>query len=205
MQVFDCREKNNILKQLQERHPCLCDNTIMNVLYLLRQLRATQPVQVIDSHNIARLSKDERICLTIKHSLYHSGSTGIILFPIHDCDHWSLLFFLPSLRCYAHLDSIALYHHCYVQRLLLFLAPTQEENTLPYTRLLLPQEPQCQDSNWECGFFLLMNAFMVIDAKETDLENTEQYCLYLSRHMASIKESNVCRFARKLRDIISEL
>jgi Ulp1 family protease len=177
----------------------------MNILYLLHELREAVGLQIVDSIFIEHAHKKERskshLSRTIDTEIARNSHINVILFPLFKSRHWSLLVFVPSLRCYAHFDSFEALEHSEYASLFVRLIDSKAE----YHRLTLPQACTQQKYDWECGYFMLMAAYMLIDMKLEHLQNEETLRCYMRRQMKSITQDNVIRFIEKLDVVISDL
>lgn len=119
-----------------------------------------------------------------------SRACRLILMPIWRSDHWSLLVRCYTVRRWLHFDSIPGYHRRHVERLLATrLQPfyAKDESDLPPFALLdFPWAPR-QHAGWECGLFLLMNAWLMIHyaGRAGPLPR-------LSQHLAQYQQSSIC-------------
>lgn len=203
MQAFESSYKDAILGQLANRGgdrgsvALLNDTTVINVLHVLYWLRGTQPITFIDPLAIPRLFKQERIAQFIRKALGPGTTATLVLLPLVRNHHWSLLVFVPPLRVYMHFDSLGAYHYGYAQRVKDAL-DCDRYNELPFHREGTSQ----QESGWECGFFVLMNALMFINMPAQSLACEESLRSYLRRHIPSVCEANIGRFADKVYNII---
>lgn len=184
-----------------ERKMRLNDTTVMQVLYLLRDLHGhrEREIRIIDSHYVVLACEQRRATEEIRRLLSDDLDSELILMPVFHDAHWSLLFFAPHLGVYMHLDSCAPYHASYSRRLLTLFDPEYR-----YTRLVLPSndsELSQQVSSWECGLFLLMNAYMMIVALPY-MKNNQTLVAHLTQHMTSISETNRPLFTRKVIKIV---
>ena len=201
MLSFEMCYKDIILRQLENHSGAtlLNDTTIVNVLHLLYWLRGTQPITFIDPLAIPRLFKQERIAQFIRRAIGPGSGAALVLLPLVRDNHWSLLVFVPPLRVYLHFDSLGAYHYGYAQRVREALdGGTRRYSELPFHREGTSQ----QEANWECGFFVLMNALMLINMRAESLACEESLRAYLRRHIPSVRESNIRRFADKVYDIV---
>lgn len=195
MQCYDPRHRESILKQLAGKNCALNDTSVINLLYLLYQLRGTLPITMIDPLAIRPLAQKGRLT-----SHLNLGKSSLTFLPLVDAHHWSLLVLIPSLSVYLHLDSIQGYHHKYAHNLLVTTSTVSH-----YKEMAFHKGASQQESTWECGFFMLMNAFMFIAMKEASLQSEETLRCYMQRHLSTIREGNVRRFADKLHHIVSEI
>jgi len=206
MQAFETFHKDSILRQLANRGgntgsvSLLNDTTIINVLHVLYWLRGTQPITFIDPLAIPRLFKQERIAQFIRKAIGPGTGAALVMLPLVRDHHWSLLVFVPPLRVYMHFDSLGAYHYGYAQRVKDALdgGDDQRYSELPFHR----EGSSQQESNWECGFFVLMNALMFINMPAECLGCEESLRAYLRHHIPSVREANIGRFANKVYDII---
>jgi hypothetical protein len=181
--------------RILERKMRLNDTTVMQVLYLLRDLHGDREreIRIIDSHYVVLACEQRRATEEIRRLLSDDLDSELILMPVFLDAHWSLLFFAPYLGLYMHLDSCAPYHASYSKRLVTLFDPEYR-----YTRLVLPSsgtELSQQVSSWECGLFLLMNAYMMIVALPY-MKNNQTLVAHLTQHMSSISETNRPLFTR---------
>lgn len=170
----------------------------MQVMYLLRDLHGPKEkeIRIVDSHYVVLAREKGRATEAIRRLLTDDLDAVLILVPVFHDAHWSLLFFVTHLGVYMHLDSCAPYHESYVKSLVALLDPEHQ-----YTRLDVAESPQ-QVSSWECGLFLLMNAYMMIVALPHAKKNKETLIAYLTQHIVSISETNRPLFTRKVIKII---
>lgn len=201
MKRFDVKQKKLVLEQFRHSGVRLDDAVIINVLYLLQELQATLTFAILDPLFVLSISKQERTCDSIRKTLHNTPELEIVLMPLVLNLHWSLLVFIPSLNGYLHFDSIEGLHRTYVRRLLLLLDEGKRYNELPIHHHGCSQ----QASDWECGFFLLMNAFLFIHMKSDALQTEETLRHYLYRRIPSVSQKNLRLFARKIYDIVKEL
>lgn len=193
MQCYDPRHKHAILKQLAGENCQLDDTCVINLLYLLYQLRGTLPITIIDPLAVRPLAKKGRLA-----SLLNPDKSSLIFLPLINAHHWSLLVLIPSLSVYLHFDSIEGYHRLYAHNLLATLP-----NVSHYEKMAFHSSQQA--STWECGYFLLMNAFMSINMNASSLQSEETLRYYIQRHIPVIRQANVRRFADKLHHIVSQI
>jgi len=193
MQCYDPRHSRSILKQLAEENCLLDDTSVINLLYLLYQLRGTLPITMIDPLAVRPLAKKGRLA-----SHLNPSRASLIFLPLVHDHHWSLVVLIPSLAMYLHFDSIRGYHHSYAHNLL-----ASTPNVSHYEEMAFHSSQQA--SIWECGFFVLMNAFMLINMKGTALQSKETLRCYMQRHIPTIREGNIRRFTDKLHHIVSEI
>jgi hypothetical protein len=202
---FDTNHTADILNCLRKAGCKLNDIAVMNILYLLHELREPVGLQIVDSIFIEHAHKKERsishLNRAIDTEIARSLHINVILFPLFKRRHWSLLVFIPSLKGYVHFDSFEDLEHSLYASLLVRLIDSKDE----YHQLALPQACTQQKYDWECGYFLLMTAYMMIDMKVEHLESEETLRYYMKRQMSSITQHNVFRFIEKLDTIISDL
>lgn len=199
MQQFNINERDALIKCLKRKEQCLDDAHILNILYLLCDLRKPPDLLIVDPLVIASLRRTERHTKYLKELLLNPPHK-ILCFPLIYASHWSLLIFLPSLKGYIHFDSIERCHRAHLNFILSIIDEGQRYHTIP----LSSQLPQ-QDADWECGYFLLMSAYMFIDMKLSTLENEETLRLYITKHIPSLCEANVSRFICKIQAILLDL
>ena len=199
---MDLTQKRLVLQQFRRPGVCLDDSVILNVLHLLHQLQASMHIHIVDSLIVPALLKQQegRLCDSLKRLLHKQDSLDVILMPLHRDHHWSLLVFIPVLRGRIHFDSIQGYHRPLLRHVLTLLDNEERYHEMPLHNAHLSQ----QVSNWECGFFLLMNAFLFIHMKRETLESEETLRDYLDRHSRAICVKNLRHFARKIYSIVSE-
>lgn len=198
---FDASYSQSILVTLREKR-CLDDTAVMQCLYLLNSLHTTtteDTIRILDSHYVAMVAQRPRARNAIRQTLRETTDT-LILVPIFHDAHWSLLFFVPTLSIAMHLDSCAPYHRVYVTRLVSLIDPD-----VRYRMIEPPVAPPQQLSIWECGLYLLMNAYMLIVAVPLHLASCDALATHLTRHIASIGEHNRPRFTRKLIKLIERV
>ena len=199
---FDPKQSADILKCLRTTGCKLDDIAVMNILYLLCALREPTGLHILDSIFIEHAAKTERSLAYLSKAIDTSRTrNNLVLFPLFKRRHWSLLVFVSPLRCYAHFDSFeGLEHSMYASALVRIIDAKKE-----YQPLALPQACVQQESDWECGYFVLMSAYMMIDMKLEHLQSEDTLRYYLKRQMPSLRQHNVHRFIQKLDVIISEL
>lgn len=196
--TFDTLYANGVVDQLRS-NTRLDDTAVMQVLYLLRDLHGSKEreIHVLNSHYVALAYQQGRAKKAIQSILAQNNETVLIIVPVFNDAHWSFLFFVPRLLVYMHLDSYSPYHARYVKNLVARLDPDKR-----YASMAPPIQPSQQYSIWECGLFLLMNAYMLISAVPDQLVDRETLLLHLTRHMNTIREENRVRFTRKIIKLI---
>lgn len=197
--MYDPTHSKLIQRQFRHSGVRLDDIVVINVLYLMCEQQASLCFHIVDPLVPASLAKREKTCEAIKERLHRERDLQVVLMPLVLRSHWSLLVFIPSFRGYIHFDSIDGYHRSYVNELLLLLDDTKRYRVLP----LHTNAHSQQDGDWECGFFLLMNAFVFIHMKSEVIQSEETLRLYLERHTRYVCEKNVRLFARKIYDMVS--
>jgi Ulp1 family protease len=199
---FDLKHKEVIARMLRAKES-LNDVAILNLLYLLCDWTETQHAMIImDSLVVASLATtSEKTRKWVRQLAAPSVQKTFILVPLHNNNHWSLLVMVPSLCCYHHFDSLGAYHHEYATRTRLLIDPLDQYHELVLVDSVVAPE---QLSNWECGLFLLMYAYLQMQALES-LSNEETLAKCWSRYIASISEHNRAFFATRLLTRINTL
>jgi hypothetical protein len=200
VQAYDANQRKHIQRQLKRPGEKLDDAVVINVLYLLNQLHSTMRFSIVDP--LFRPNRSERWVPIVKQLLVRPQVDDVILLPLVLSNHWSLLVFIPSLSGYMHFDSIEGLHRGYVRQILALL---NEDGDTGFQELPVHHsaDQSQQTSDWECGYFLLMNSFLFFHCKKEALASEDTLRLYLSRHCSAVNEKNVNRFARKIYDIVS--
>jgi hypothetical protein len=87
-------------------------------------------------------------------------SDGIILFPIHDSDHWSLLSYCVATRTWFYTDSYRNYHKSIVARLVVKIS-----EVIPNVGTMVMDVNTYHDQvgKWECGQYMVIFAGIIMD------------------------------------------
>lgn len=158
----------NTEKRLRENR-WLKDEGINQLVPLLVRFRHTETFVAFITSWLVVLLRDER--RANRRAVYERSFRRpapeclLILIPIFDSDHWSLLVRCYATRQWLHFDSIYGYHQRYVKSLIAHhfdpLYARAEPDEAPFVFVDFPFASQ-QHNSWECGLFLLMNAYMAI-------------------------------------------
>lgn len=197
MYPLSLKQQKQILYQFRHSGICLNDEVIVNVLYLMQSIQGTLSFATIDPLLHTTLAKRERTRDAVISTLYEEKN-DIVFMPLVFRHHWSLLVFVQAFSGYIHFDSIRGFHTPYVKEVLAVVDPESRYQPLP---IHTSQDSQ-QAYDWECGFFVLMNAFLFIHMKRDALQSEESMRLYLARHTPSVCERKIRRFTQKIYDIV---
>jgi hypothetical protein len=201
---FDVNSRKEIVATLKKQAE-LNDKCIINLLCLMRDVRLIDETSssllcIIDPLVITLAYRRARVKVWVQSKL-ESTQHLVVLMPLHRLHHWSLLVFLPHLKQYIHFDSLAPLHQGGATSIRLFFDDQARYTPLPFTQL----EQQQQDSHWECGLFLLMNAYVWIHAcgdAQRVLLDEDSVRHFLDVHSPSIGERYRRLFTNKLLAIL---
>jgi Ulp1 family protease len=120
-------------------------------------------------------------------NLFTQNLPSILLVPIHNNDHWSLLYYRTSTGVWHHMDSLAPYHTSYVEEVMeeldalgYLLSPNNE--VVHFRRM--PRQPQ----GWECGIYLLLYMLIVSESRN-DKEIQEKIVFTSESHRKELTQS----------------
>lgn len=122
----------------------------------------------------------ERIRVVIT-GVTDNSQSPLILFPLFEDEHWSLLVLIrrtSTLFHYFHIDSSQPNHTAYCASLLDRIRPLLTGTGL----FVLPKDVSQQAGDWECGHFVLMNIQMLLDL---GCSNDARYEESLRRHLTN--------------------
>jgi Ulp1 family protease len=148
---------------------------------------------------------------TMKTQYSPSKVNLLYIIPLHSNDHWSLLVRMPKIKRWFHFDSIPGYHRSFAIRLAdrvdkeIYNIGDKEEEEFDF--IYFKNVPQ-QNSNWECGIYLLMYAFIMIhyttiyNYDETDDAETIRTDVfdYLRKHLKQLDNNKCKSFAASIVD-----
>lgn len=199
---YNPQESPGILNRLAKPGNKLDDIAIMNILYLLCELRSPRGLHIFDSVFVESAPRRERSMTHLQNSINTQSSPHhIILLPLFKHHHWSLLAFLPALGAYVHFDSCHEVNHAsYVSSLVALMDKERHYHPLTVSHSFAQQA-----SDWECGYFILMAAYMLIDMQPIELSSESTLRFYMTRKVPSITLQNVVPFSRLLSRIIVDL
>lgn len=140
-----------------------------------------------------------------------SSNSVILLFPLYEDEHWSLLVLFAVGVAARREDGTV----NYMQHFLLDSASRHDEYAqtvlvhfnLDHTTVYeLPKKVPQQKSDWECGHFVLMNLSMLIEycrglTAQTPL-TLESLRSHLLREMMAASQRNIRAFAQRIIDAI---
>ncbi len=148
-----------------------CVNNVIKFIHSITQERSGHMIILADSLHVEQFVIDDvkrkkYFIATMKTRHPPSKVNRIYIIPVHSNDHWSLLVRMPKIKCWFHFDSIPGYHRSYASRLankidteIYEIDEDDEENEFDF--IYFKNVPQ-QNSNWECGIYLLMYVFVMI-------------------------------------------
>lgn len=204
LKEYDPKKKLKIQRYTRQPGEKLDDDVVVNMIYLLHKEYAKMQFSVVDPLYQPAKNNEERWRPTVQNLLLRDQPDDIILMPLVKSDHWSMLVFIPSLSGFIHVDSIYGYHRKHAQSILKLI--DDEEHAFSKRYRLLPVyngTDSQQSDDWECGYFVLMNALMFLRMKKSKLVDERTLFQYLARHSPAVCEKNLARFSQHFYDIVS--
>lgn len=182
----------------------LTDANVMDILSLF--CRGRNDVLVIDPQWSTQFLSNGHV----DRREYYSGRIGeafrsinqfpsIVLMPLFIAEHWSLLVLVAlsdTVYHHFHLDSSQPDHTPYCVTIINAITRIIDNQGGVLVKLALPCKVPQQNSDWQCGHFVVMNASMII----TSLDGNQPLSLasltrHLRQNMLSSSHRNIRQFA----------
>lgn len=208
----------------------LNDNCVMQILYLfIDQIDHNNYIDMIDSQSIKMFMLDDN------HLQFNSGKKiltnyfnkkdNIIIMPLNNQNHWSVLIYISHYYQWYHFDSL-LYHknsdndddsqdinndhsnkHYHCDFLIDFLSKLKSQNIFYFDgekHNITHINTIEQENNWECGQYLLMYSKLIINFPFNKPYNIDHFQTYIENNINHLNESRRKLFVKEILKLIKK-
>lgn len=141
---------------------------------------------------------------TMKHFFRGDKQKPVVVLPINDSDHWSLLIYFARYTTFYYFDSLDEYHNDYIEKILSKFVSDSIIVDIATTKLTTITS-ECQSFNYECGqyVFMFIYAFLIQLDKDVQPYDREAYVYSLQSYVTeSCRETHRQTFIRRIIDWI---
>jgi hypothetical protein len=181
----------HLIEVLSNRGTLLDDECILHLFNLMAWKKdySDRDVRMVDSALVELMMKssgdDKRLHCSRVADRFRNAPPPLILLPLVDGAHWSLLAYRTHSQQWYHFDSAKQYHRELARST---LAALRAAGCTPLNATVhrLRNVPQ-QEGGWECGLYVLQYCLMLSESsKDAGEEDEQTFINYMDQYLESI-------------------